>query len=93
MVLPSLDSLPEDEEFAAFFAKEMRKLQLEDTLALEADDWPTLAWEGNDLTERHDVYQVAEVEDCGHAVHVENPFELVRLLRAFLGQLQFSSPS
>lgn len=88
MVVPSLDGLPLDDGFAAFFAQEMKKLQLEDTLALQAEDWPSAEREASDVSEGHDVFQVAEIEDCGHAVHVENPLELVRLMRMFLRRLQ-----
>lgn len=56
MVFLSLDSLLEDEEFVVFFVKEMRKLQFEDILVLEVDDWFIFVWEGNDLIERYDVY-------------------------------------
>jgi hypothetical protein len=87
MIVPSLDGLPADDGFAAFFAQEMKKLQLEDTLALEAEDWPPAEEVANDVNDRHDVFQVAEIQDCGHAVHVENPLELVRLVRMFLHQL------
>ncbi|KAG0608149.1 hypothetical protein M758_8G082600 [Ceratodon purpureus] len=90
MMVPSLDGIPADDGFAAFFAQEMRKLQLEDTLALDADYWPPAKGEAMDLNEGHDVFQVAEVQDCGHAVHVENPLELVRLVRMFLHQSRTS---
>jgi len=63
----------------------MRKLQTEDTLALEAEEQPRAEWEDEETV---NVFQVAEVEGCGHAVHLENPLELVQLLRAFLGQFQ-----
>ena len=89
-MVPSLDGIPADDGFAAFFAQEMRKLQLEDTLALDADYWPPAKGEAMDLNEGHDVFQVAEVQDCGHAVHVENPLELVRLVRMFLHQSRTS---
>jgi hypothetical protein len=85
MLVPSLAGLPKDDGFAAFLAQEMRKLQTEDSLALEAEDQPRAEWEHE---ETDNVFQVAEVEGCGHAVHLENPLELVQLLRAFLGQLQ-----
>lgn len=88
MIVPSLDGLPQDDGFAAFLAQEMKKLQLEDTLALEAEDWPLAEWEGDDRNERRNIFQVAEIEDCGHAVHFENPLELIRLLRMFLCQLR-----
>ena len=87
MVVPSLDDLPTDDGFAAFFAQEMQKMQLEDTLALEAEDWPPAGGEADDANDRHDVFQIAEIEDCGHAVHAESPLELVRLIRKFLRQL------
>lgn len=87
MLVPSLAGLPQDDGFAAFLAQEMRKLQTEDILALEAEDQPRAEWENE---ETDNVFQVAEVEGCGHAVHLENPLELVQLLQAFLDQLQLT---
>lgn len=94
MLIPDIEGLPKDEGFAAFFAQEMKKLQLEDNLALEMDDWPPndgndlQQWENGNLKSREDRFQLAEVEDCGHAVHIENPWVLVRLLRVFLQKLE-----
>lgn len=94
MLVPDIEGLPKDEGFAAFFAQEMKKLQLEDNLALEMDEWPSndgnelQLWENGNPKSREDMFQLAEVEDCGHAVHIENPWVLVRLLRVFLQKLQ-----
>lgn len=94
MLVPDIEGLPKDEGFAAFFAQEMKKLQLEDNLALEMDDWPSndgnelQQWENSNPKSREDMFQLAEVEDCGHAVHIENPWVLVRLLRVFLQKLE-----
>lgn len=94
MLMPDIEGLPKDEGFAAFFAQEMKKLQLEDNLALEMDDWPSndsnelQQWENSNIKSRQDMFQLAEVKDCGHAVHIENPLVLVRLLRVFLKNLE-----
>ena len=36
---------------------------------------------------RRDLYDIVEVPESGHAVHVENPLALVRLIRQFLTKL------
>lgn len=35
----------------------------------------------------HDLYDVVEVPDSGHAVHVENPLAIIRLIRQFLTKM------
>lgn len=93
MIEPSLEGLglPQDDGFAAFVAEQMKKFQAEEALALEAEEWPSIDVEDSSPT----TFQVAQVEGCGHAVHVENPLELLRLLRTFLSQFQsqFTSSS
>lgn len=91
MVVPSLEHLPKDDGFAAFFNQEMKKLQLEDSLFLEAEehstDYRPQPDHMNNMNDNGGNFRVAEVENCGHAVHLENPWVLVRLLRTFVRQL------
>lgn len=35
----------------------------------------------------HDIYEIVEIPDCGHAAHLENPLPVISTLRRFLGRV------
>ncbi|XP_050132794.1 protein PHYLLO, chloroplastic isoform X2 [Malus sylvestris] len=39
---------------------------------------------------RHDIYEIVEIPDCGHAAHLENPLPVISTLRRFLGRVNSS---
>lgn len=62
---------------------EKKKFQLEETLSLQSDERP----EDEVEVRRRKFMTLLELENSGHAVHIENPFLLVNGIRKFVSRL------